>query len=118
MSKPGKPVASEKKTISGSKNLANPPSMAQLSGVKTEGTHQNPNQRHDTIEESDQIPIESSAPGSSKRGDGKQFTYEKLASPEEDIDENYKDDSYSAIQDSKGKSIEEDFVLDEENFGK
>ena len=92
--------------------------MAQLSGVKTEGTHQNPNQRHDTIEESDQIPIESSAPGSSKRGEPKQFTYEKMASSKEEIDEDYKDDSYSAIQDSKGKSVEEDFNLDEENFGK
>jgi len=87
--------------------------MAQLSGVKTEGTHQNPNQRHDTIEESDQIPVNSSAVGSSKKGDPKQFTYEKLASPEDDIDEDYKNDSYS---NSKGKSGDGEFFLDEENI--
>ena len=39
-------------------------------------------------------------------------------SSKEEIDEDYKDDSYSAIQDSKGKSVEEDFNLDEDNFGK
>lgn len=46
VSKTGKPpIKSEQKqgrnVISGGKNLANPPSMTQLSGVKTDGTHAN-----------------------------------------------------------------------------
>lgn len=94
--KPGRNV------ISGGKNLANPPSMAQLSGVKTEGTHQQQNAIQDTIEESEQIKVENSAEGSNKKGGKAKYTYEKLGSPndeinDEQIDDDYADPSYSGV---------------------
>ena len=150
VSKPGKALQSEHKPdrneamISGGKNLANPPSMAQLQqenrdsrpgsklAAKTDGTH--PQQlRQDTIEESERIVVaDDSATGSNTKGEQPKFTYHKLdndhggspAPQTDEIGEDIDNPSYSGFDQaskekdekvSDGKSNEE-FFLDEDNI--